>query len=440
MLIKSKLFSTKLSILILLLSSFAATSLADEWPQFRGPGYDGVAKSKFPESWSVTENVRWEIPVAGEGWSCPIVWGDRVILTAAVPTGDDPGPIDSYRPDRGTPSELSKFKYRWEVICVDKATGKLRWKQSPLAGSPRLPRHQDNSYATETPVTDGQRIVVYFGMMGLYCYDMDGNLQWEKDLGNYEMRAGWGTSSSPVLFEDRVLLQIDNEQQSFVVALDAKSGDELWRADREEPSQYSSPVIWQNSLRTELVTGGEVCRSYDPETGRVLWELDMEKGRSSSTPLVVGDRLFVGTEFRNRGGSDDGGGYLFAVRPTEDGIKIDWKSPDSGIQMASPVLANDHLYLFERRSGTLHCINASTGKKAYRQRVPGARAFWASPVVQDDKVFALDDAGTTHVIASGSEFRVLRRNVLGERTWSTPAISNGALFIRTSHRLFCIAD
>ena len=224
-----------------------------------------------------------------------------------------------------------------------------------------------------------------------------------------------------------------------MVALDVKSGDELWRVDREEPSQYSSPVIWQNSLRTELVTGGQVCRSYDPDTGKVLWELDMEKGRSSSTPLVVGDRLFVGTEFRNRGGSDDGGGFLFALRPTSDGVEIDWKTPDSGIQMASPVLANDHLYLFERRSGTLHCINATMGEKAYRQRVPSARAFWASPVVQDDVVFALDDGGTTHVIPGGPEFRVTRKNVLGERTWSTPAVSENALFIRTATRLFCIA-
>jgi len=430
---------SKTTFLVFILAGFVVTAHAEDWPQFRGSGFDGMAKSTFPVSWSKTENIRWEIPIAGEGWSCPIVWGDRVILTAAVPTGDDPGSIDSYRPGRGAPEELAKFKYRWEVICVDKSTGKVLWKNSPLTGSPRLPRHQDNSYATETPVTDGQRIIVYFGMMGLYCYDMDGNLEWEKDLGNYEMRAGWGTSSSPVLFEDRVLLQIDNEQQSFVVALDVKSGDELWRVDREEPSQYSSPVIWQNSLRTELVTGGQVCRSYDPDTGKVLWELDMEKGRSSSTPLVVGDRLFVGTEFRNRGGSDDGGGFLFALRPTSDGVEIDWKTPDSGIQMASPVLANDHLYLFERRSGTLHCINATTGEKAYRQRVPSARAFWASPVVQDDVVFALDDGGTTHVIPGGPEFRVTRKNILGERTWSTPAVSENALFIRTATRLFCIA-
>ena len=199
----------------------------------------------------------------------------------------------------------------------------------------------------------------------------------EERSGAYEMRAGWGTSSSPVLHDGKLFLQIDNEQQSFIVALDGESGDDLWRVNRNEPSQYSTPIVWHNSHRQELVAGGQIYRSYDPGSGKLLWQLDMAKGRSVATPLAVGDRLYVGTEFRDRGGPDDGGGFLFAVKaggsgdisPKDGGHSskyVAWKIASSGIQMASPVFCAGHLYLLQRRSGILHCINAQTGATAYR--------------------------------------------------------------------------
>lgn len=421
------------------LSFLCGSLMAENWPQFRGTSFDGIAKSNFPVSWSDSENVRWKVPINGEGWSCPIVWDDKVVVTAAVPTSDAKAATEPYQEGRRQRVDLTKMTYRWEVICLDGKTGDIAWRKVAREGNPPMQRHRDNSYATETPATDGERVYAYFGMTGIYCYDLNGNLQWEKDLGNYEMRAGWGTASSPVVFGDRVFLQIDNEEQSFVVALNSKTGEEIWRVDRDEPSQYSSPVIWENGQRTELVTGGTKCRSYELATGKLLWEVDLEKGRCSSTPLVDGDRLYVGTEFRDRGGPDDGGGNLFALSPTDSGVNVDWKVPKSGIQMASPILARDHIYLFERRSGTVHCINAKTGNKVFRARVPGARAFWASPWTYDGKVFTLDDAGTTHVIEAGDSLQVLRKNSIGERTWSSPAIANSALFLRTAEHLYCIA-
>jgi outer membrane protein assembly factor BamB len=288
-------------------------------------------------------------------------------------------------------------------------------------------------------------------MTGLYCLDMSGQLLWEKDLGSYEMRAGWGTSSSPVLLDDKLFLQVDNEQQSFLVAIDANSGDEVWRVERDERSQYSSPIIWRNSQRNELIVGGMFYRAYDPQTGALLWQLDMEKGRSSATPLAVGDRLYVGTELRNRGGADDGGGFLFAIKPGGSGDisppdgqtagpNVAWKIARSGIQMASPVLCQGHLYLLERRSGVVHCVNAETGQTAYRARIPGARAFWASPWVSGDKVFCVDTGGTTHVLAGGPQLRVLGTNEIDQLTWSTPAIADGAIYFRTASRLHRIAE
>jgi outer membrane protein assembly factor BamB len=429
---------------------------ADHWPQFRGTQWDGAVQSACPTVWDSSTNVRWKIPLAGEGWSCPVVWDDQVFLTAAVRT--DTGPDDtSSRPEpyRGgggrRRSDLTAAMYRWEILCLDADTGQVRWKRTARTGQPSLPRHSSNSYATETPVTDGQRVCAYFGMTGLYCYNLAGQLEWKKDLGTYEMRAGWGTASSPVLFQGRLFLQIDNQQRSFLVALDIASGDELWRVDRNEPSQYSTPIIWQNSQRDELIAGGQIYRSYDPASGKLLWELDMSKGRSSATPLAVGDRLYVGTEFRNRGGPDDGGGFLFAVKPggfgditpageADSTDYIAWKIPRSGIQMASPVFCAGHLYLLERRSSLLHCIRADTGDTAYRTRMPNARAFWASPWTDGNRVFCLDESGTTHVLAGGPEYRVLGRNVLGQQSWSSPAIANGALFLRTIDHLYCIAE
>jgi len=431
----------------------------ENWPQFRGPRSDGVVGSAgFPLQWDATTNVRWKIRNPGEGWSAPIVWGNKLFLTAAVveqpPRGSTAQATqpEPYRSGGGRlRSDLTSAVYRWEVVCLDTETGQVLWRRAAREGTPRIPRHSSNTYATETPVTDGERVYAYFGMTGLYCYDFDGQLVWQKDLGTYETRAGWGTSSSPVLYEGRLFLQVDNQEQSFLLALDAKSGRELWRVPRDEATQYSSPIIWQNSRRAELIAGGMIYRSYDPETGRLLWQLDMAKGRSAASPLADGDRLYVGTEFRNRGGADDGGGFLFAVKAgasgditpaadqsTSDGVA--WRCADSGIQMASPVICGGFIYLFERRSSVVNGIDAKTGELVFRERVPGARAFWASPWACDGKVFALDETGTTYVIQPGSELNVLRTNRIDEQFWSTPAAANGALFLRGVDHLYCIAQ
>ena len=336
--------------------------------------------------------------------------GSRFFLTAAVlqrPPQGSTAEAAQPQPYAGgggwRRSDLTKAIYSWEVLCVDTRGGKLLWRRVAREGFPPTPRHSSNTYATETPVTDGERVYAYFGMNGLFCFDFRGNLLWDKDLGNYETRAGWGTASSPVLHRGNLYLQIDNQEKSFLTALDAKTGRELWRVDRDEVTQYSSPIIWKNSLRAELVVGGMVYRSYEPASGELLWQLDMAKGRSSATPLAVGDRLFVGTEFRNRGGPDDGGGCLFAIkaggagditpsRDADSGEYVAWKIARSGIQMASPVYCAGHLYLLERRAGILHCIHAETGVTAYRSRVSGARAFWASPWTDQERVFCLDDS------------------------------------------------
>ncbi|HAW32055.1 MAG TPA: pyrrolo-quinoline quinone [Planctomycetaceae bacterium] len=449
-------FTSQLTVLFVVLA-VGQTCLAENYPQFRGANSNAVSATPLPVNWSdeagEQTNIRWKMPLEGEGWSQPIVWDNRIYMTAAVPAS--PANKNSARPESGNGdyrrdrNDLVNMLYQYQVVCLDAATGETIWKKTVKEGKPPLKRHNTNTYATETPVTDGKRIYAYFGMNGVYCLDLKGDVLWQKDLGVYEMRAAWGTSSSPVLFEDRLFIQVDNQEQSFLVALDTKTGNEIWKVNRDEKSQYSSPMIWKNSLRNELIVGGTVYRSYHPATGKLLWTLDMNKGRSSATPVAVGDRLFIGNELRNRGGDDDGGGRLYSVKPggagdislpgdIRKGTFVEWRMDGSGIQMASPTYLDGNLYFFERRRGIIRCVDMETGRLVYESRVPGARAFWASPWTDGKHLFALDSNGNTHVIAAGDELNVVAVNKLDQQAWGTPAIADGSIFIRTVDNLYCI--
>lgn len=431
--------------------------MADNYPQFRGADSNAVSPLPLPVTWSDVDgeqsNIRWKIPVQGEGWSQPIIWEGLLYMTAAVPS--DPSKKDAARPESNDGGygrdrkDLVDVEYQYQVVCVDVESGAEIWRKSVKEGKPPMPRHSTNTYATETPVTDGERIYAYFGMNGVHCLDMDGNLLWQKDLGVYQMRAEWGTASSPTILDDRLFIQVDNQEQSFLVALQTSSGEEIWRVNRDESSQYSSPFVWKNSLRNELVVGGMVYRSYDPATGKLLWSLNMNKGRSSATPVAIDDRLYVGNEFRNRGGDDDGGGRLYAVKPggsgdispAGDGMSsefVQWRMDKSGIQMASPTHCGGNLYFFERRLGIVRCVDIDTGRLVYESRVRGASAFWASPWADGKHLYALDSNGNTHVIEAGDELKVISINKLDQQAWGTPAVANGRIYLRTVDHLYCI--
>lgn len=432
---------------------------AENYPQFRGVNGNAVTAAPLPVTWSDVDgqqqNIRWKISLDGEGWSQPIVWGDKLFLTAAVPA--DPAERSKARPESNNGGygrdrrDLVNLKYEYQVLCISTATGEKLWSTTVKTGKPPIPRHSTNTYATETPITDGERIYAYFGMTGMYCLDMRGKVLWQKDLGVYEMRADWGTASSPVLYEQLVITQVDNQEQSFLIALNKVSGEEVWRVKRDEASQYSSPFVWKNSKRTELIVGGMVYRSHDPATGKLLWEIDMNKGRSSATPVAIGDRLFIGNEFRNRGGADDGGGRLLSILPGGEGDitpannamtgpYVEWRMDDSGIQMASPTYCDGNLYFFERRRGVVTCVDAETGRVEYKERLRRAQAFWASPWTDGKHLFAMDARGNTYVLESGDELKLIATNELDQQAWGTPAIANGQIFIRTVDHLYCIAQ
>ncbi len=361
--------------------------------------------------------------------------------------------------------------YRWEVYCLNAADGKVLWKQTAAEGKPATSINSSNTYATETPVTDGERIYAYFGMTGVFCYDLTGKPLWTAKLGAYRTAMGHGSGSSPVVHDGRLFIQCDNEEKSFLVALDAKTGKELWRVNRTERTGWATPLIWKNKVRTEVVcVGSPRARAYDPATGKQLWELGGLNGQIKASPVASPEMLYVGTGGGpggfggfggegadetpgGRGGRGGGRGFggrpLFAVKAgasgditLKDGAKsnagVAWYLPQAGPSTASPLLYDGFLYVLEDRGGLLSCYDAKTGKQLYKERLPGARGFTSSPCASGGKVFCLDDGGTTHVVQAGPKFKVLGKNTIAEMCWATPSVGAGSLFLRTVDHLYCI--
>jgi outer membrane protein assembly factor BamB len=429
---------------------------AENWPQFRGPAGNGVAvEAKHPEKWSADEHLAWKTKIPGVGWSQPIVWGDKVFVTTAVAENQKrPNPND-WSPGEGAGILAAFFgsnrkpptiDYRWQVLCLDKASGNVLWEQTAHSGKPRVPIHINNTYATETPATDGERLIAYFGMIGLFCYDLEGKLVWSKDFGSFPMQMDWGSGSSPVIEGELVFIQCDNDKSSFLVALNKQSGDEVWRVTREERSNWATPLVWKNEKRTELITGGGAkMRSYEPTTGKLLWEMTAS-GRCSASPVATEKMLYVDSGDRLTGQR----GIVAAIKPGASGDIslaggnttndfVVWSLDLPGHIVASPVVASDLLYLCDQKAGIIRCLDALTGKAHYRQRLPGAAGLTASPWTSNGKVFFLDQSGQTFILAAEPTYKLLETNKLAdEMFWASPAVSGASLFLRSVDYVYCI--
>ena len=414
------------------------------WPQFRGCAA-GVAEDKIlPDTWSATENVAWTVDIPGRAWSSPIVWGDRIFVTSAIPEGEVEAPKKGlyFGGNRDKPSDKT---HRWMVYCIDWNSGRILWEHIAHKGVPEHPLHIKNTYASETPVTDGQRVYAYFGNVGLFCYDLNGKPLWSKRYESFKIRYDWGTAASPVLHEDRLYIVNDNDEQSFLVALDKETGDQIWRVDRDEKSNWATPYVWKNKQRTELVTCGTgKVRSYSLD-GKLLWELGGMSVIVIPTPFAAHGLLYI-----TSGYVGDKKRPLFAIRPGAQGditLKdgqtsneyILWCQKQGGPYNPSPIIYGDYLYVLYDR-GMLSCYDAQTGSKIYgRQRIaPGANAFTSSPWANDGKIFCLSEDGDTFIIQAGPEFKVLGKNSLDEMCMATPAILRGSLIIRTLTKLYRI--
>jgi outer membrane protein assembly factor BamB len=416
------------------------------WPQFHGPSAGVAEDSVVPAAWSTTENVAWTVDIPGRGWSSPIVWGNRIFVTSAIGASDAEKPKKGlyFGGDRDKPSDKTHL---WMVYCIDFNSGKILWERLAHQAAPRRSLHIKNSYASETPVTDGERVFVYFGNIGLFCYDMDGKELWTKKFGSFKTRYNWGTAASPVLYKDWLFIVNDNDEQSFAVALGKMKGTQMWRVERDEKSNWATPYIWENEKRTELITCGTgKIRSYDLE-GNLLWELGGMSNIVIPTPFAKHGLLYVSSGYVN-----DKKRPIFAIRPgahgditLEEGQSsnefIAWRQEQGGPYNPSPIVYGDYLYVLYDR-GTLSCYDARTGGEVYsRQKIaPDARAFTSSPIANNGRIFCLSEDGDTFVIQAGPEFKVLGRNKLDEMCMATPAALRGSLLIRTMSKLYRIGE
>ena len=444
-------FGLGFGLLVIVVLSPAAAAWLNEsnWPSFRGAEALNVAEDdpRLPVTWSQTENKVWEREVPGLGWSSPIVWEDRVYVTTVWSEGEIEEPKKGlyFGGNRMTPS---KDVHHWAVYAFDLETGKTVWEREVHKGAPEMTRHLKNTYASETPTTDGERIYAYFGNLGIWALDMDGNDVWHQRFTNQPTRYGWGTAASPVVHGDHVYIVNDNEKQSYFVALDKRTGEELWRHDREEGSNWATPFVWENELRTEIVTPGtDQVRSYSKD-GKLLWYFGGMSSIAIPQPFAAHGLLYVSSGYIG-----DNNRPVFAIKPGASGditLKKDengkrfnsneyvvWFKPQAGPYNPTPLVVGDFYYtLLDRGFVTLH--DAKTGEVIYdKQRIErGAGAFTASPWSYNGKLFVLSEDGDTFVIEVGDTFHVVGKNSLDEMCMASPAIADGSLIIRTRTKLY----
>jgi outer membrane protein assembly factor BamB len=424
------------------LAASAIVGAASDWPQFRGP-QAGVAANDpaLPETWSRTENVVWSVDLPGQGWSSPVVWGDHIFLTSVISSEQ----IETPKPGLyfGGERPASKAVHRWIVYDVDFGTGRIRWQREVRRALPSGPRHLKNTYASETPVTDGERVYVYFGNVGVFAFDMNGQPAWSKTLDPQPTRFGWGTAASPIVHEDRLYVVNDNDGQSYLLALDKRTGTEVWRVNRDEGTNWTTPFVWQHDKGTEIVTSGsDKVRSYDLD-GKLRWELTGMSTIAIPTPFARHGLLFVSSGYVG-----DRTRPVYAIRPgavgdislkpaTSTNDFIAWSNPQLGSYNTTSLAYGDYLYTLLDR-GFLLAHDARSGREIYgRQRIAAdASGFTASPWAYNGKVFVLSEDGDAYVIQAGPDFKVVGKNSLGEMSMASPAVARGSLILRTASTLY----
>jgi hypothetical protein len=420
-----------------------------QWTKFRGPDAGAVADDpRLPDTWSETTNVTWRTDIPGLGWSSPVVWDDHVFLTTAVSAGEERQPVRGlYDPGAASGATRSTASHRWVVYDLDFETGAVRWSREVASTVPQIERHLKNSFASETPVTDGERLYVYFGTIGLVAaLDLDGEVQWRRELGVFNGRQRFGTAASPALHDGRLYVVNDNSTASFLVALDAATGDEVWRVERDEVENWATPLVWENDLRTEIVTAGlRRVRSYDLD-GQLLWEVGGMTVNVVPSPFARDGLVYISSGYP--------GGMprpVYAIRPGASGdISLSpgengndfivWYQPMLGTYNTSALVYHGHYYTLLDR-GFLLNHDARTGREIYgRTRIKPGSGFTASPWAYNDRVFLMGEDGDTFVIRAGSEFELLRTNSLNEMALATPAVVRGSLLLRTQTKLYRISN
>lgn len=421
------------------------------WPSFRGSHASGVADGQYPPTvWNAETglNIRWKTAIPGLAHSSPVIWNDYMFLTTAI-SGDTTA---EYRVglygDVGAANDNSV--HSWRIYCLNKRSGDVVWEKTAYEGVPRVKRHTKGTQANSTPVTNGDVVVALFGSEGLFCYDMDGNLLWQTDLGRldggwfYDAGYEWGHASSPIIHNNTVIVQCDKHEDSYIAAYDLKTGESVWRTSRDEIPSWGTPTLVETKDRTEVVTNAAgYVRGYDADTGNELWKLVMNSEVNVATPVLYDDIVYVTSGYApNRpvfaikpGGSGD----LTLPDSLDSGDNILWRKKRDGTYMPTPIAYGGYLYTLAN-NGVVICYDAKTGEQQYKVRVAGRGgvAFTASPVAADGRIFFTGEDGDIYVVKAGPKFERIAINKIGEICMASPAISDGMIFIRSQHHIYGI--
>jgi outer membrane protein assembly factor BamB len=437
----------------------------DNWHQWRGPNASGVATHGDPPvHWDESTNIKWKVEIPGKGSATPVVWEDRIFILTAIDTGlqsviqekviQENAPTEQVQPKTLTPSESQTERsrgfgrrmtrqvstiYEFVILCLDKQTGAVRWKQVANQEVPHEGGHLTNTYASASPTTDGKYLYVSFGSRGIYCYSLDGELIWKRDLGDMQTRRGFGEGASPVVHGDRLIVNWDHEGDSFITCLDATTGADRWKTERDEVTTWATPLIVKHGMLMQVITNGTIrSRGYNLESGKQIWECGGQATNPIASPVVHDGLVFCMTGHH---------GYALNAIPLDatgditGTDEIVWTRDRGTSYIASPLLYNGLLYFTKSRTGILSCVEAQTGKEVYTdKRLLGIETIYASLASAGGKIFIVGRDGTTVVVKSGPNFTVLATNRLDEGIDASPVIVGDKLFLRSSQHLYCISE
>ncbi len=438
---KSKcLLSTFLLLISMPMSAFGE-SFTDNWHQWRGPNATGVSTTANPPvTWGEDENIKWKVAIEGQGTSTPIIWGDKVFVLTAINTGvKDPSIPDPEDQPKTNFFDIKQpnAQHAFVVLCLDRNTGKEIWRQVATTKIPHQGAHNDNDFAPASPTTDGKHLYCWFGSAGLFCYDLQGNKIWEKKLGEVKVGSSLGEGCSPVLHEGKLVIVRDHAGQSTIEVLDAKTGKTLWKRERDEGNAWATPRIIPHSGKTQVITAASgFVRSYDLNTGDVIWQCSGLTGNAIPCPVVEGDYVICMTGYQ---------GYsAMAIPLTEtgdisDSEKILWKKERGTPYIPSPLLYEGLIFYNQSNQAILTCLDAKTGEVAFGpKRVGELSNIYASPVGAGGRVYLTGRNGNTLVLERGPEYKVTALNKLDERFDASPALAGNQLFLRGAKHLYCI--
>lgn len=435
---------------MLLLPAVSALSQeSSDWPSFRGPGGRGVASGfATATTWDATnaddESILWKVDVPGLGHSSPIVVGNKVFLATAIAAAGE-APLKVGRGGEPTAAD-DNGEQSWVVLCYDKSTGSELWRKTCRTGTPQATRHAKATHANTTVAANAERVVAFFGSEGLFCFDHDGQLLWQRDLGVINISKygiGWGYASSPAIHGDRIVLVCDDPENPFVVGLRLSDGEEMWRRSRKDDCERSwgtALIHTDSSARQAIVNGWPWIVSYDLDSGQELWRIKGGGDNPVPTPFVVNNQIYI----TNAHGAES---PILVIRPSARGNLTEsseaaseavvWSVTRGGCYMSTPVVLGEYLYL-GNSNGVLRCFHANTGEKIYEQRLGNDASIIASLVAADEKIYCAAEGGMVYVLKAGPEFEILAQNPMGEPCFATPAIVDGVIYMRTAKSLVAI--